>query len=132
MTIKIGTIVGARRWPNASAHPDCWEIPWRGELLATDDPRAWANTIAFPTENPDPEAVKKHVAWCNAQGLVNTVPVLWNFGEKGLVVHWSRPGDLRPYGEDYLDWINARARTKQAFCKTERSKTGVSTPFSLA
>jgi hypothetical protein len=28
----------------------------RGTLLALDDPRAWAGTIAFPDANPDPEA----------------------------------------------------------------------------
>lgn len=46
--MKPGTQVGAERWPYDHAHPDCWQRPLAGEVLEVTDPRAWANTIAFP------------------------------------------------------------------------------------
>lgn len=100
----IGARVGAHRWPYSAAHPDCWLKPYAGEVLADDDPRAWAGTIAFPTDDPDPVKVCDHVAWCKSQGLLSDVqPVLWEFGR----VHWEK--SLIDYGADYAEWFQARS-----------------------
>lgn len=58
-----------------------------GTLLAMDDPRAWAGSLAFPTATPDPELVKAHVARCVARGMLRGIerPVLWDFGK----VYWD-------------------------------------------
>jgi len=44
--LPVGAEVGAQRWPYHAAHPDCWWRPWKGVVLALDDPRAWSRTIA--------------------------------------------------------------------------------------
>lgn len=51
----------------------------QGTVLAIDDPKAWAGSLAFPSDNPDPEAVKQHVAKCLEQGFFKDgrLPVLW-------------------------------------------------------
>ena len=68
--VKVGDRVGAGRWPYSHAHPDCWGKPWAGVVLSETDPRAWANTLAFPVSSPDPAAVKEHVAECKSMGSV--------------------------------------------------------------
>lgn len=102
----IGSEVGAGRWPMKAAHPGCWGKPWKGILLAVDDPRAWAGTLAFPSATPDPVAVKAHVAWCRSQGLLrgDRVSVLWDFGSHGFQNHWERTEAVRPYAEDLAAW----------------------------
>lgn len=62
-----------------------------GTVLAKDDPRAWAGSLAFPCDAPDPVAVAAHVARCEAEGLLSDgkLPVLWDFG----TLYWDR--DLR-------------------------------------
>lgn len=107
----VGTIVGARRWRYASAHPDCWGTPWSGVVLALNDPRVWSGNLALSTQ----EKIDVHIAWCKEHGLLtNTVPVLWDFGDEQVVYFQSTVGgtrchDLRPYAEDYLDWQSSRA-----------------------
>jgi hypothetical protein len=88
-----------QRWPLSAAHPDCWGLPWKGTVLAPDDPRAWAGTLAFPRGEPEPEAVRAHLA--RHPGLaVRSVPVLWEFGQ----VDWERREALRPYLQDVAAW----------------------------
>ena len=120
--LPVGTEAGARRWPYHGAHDDCWGKPWKGVVLASDDPRAWRGTIAFPGELGDPpaEKVRAHVAWCHEQGLLSDVPVAWEFGK----VYWERWADgpdsygVRPYGEDLVNWQralwNARLAVRRA------------------
>ena len=82
--------------------------PWAGVLFDVIDPRAWANTIAFPEERPSALAVACHVARCQHEGLLDDrVPVLWDFGDYQRVM-WERPRILRPYREDVAAWRVAR------------------------
>lgn len=63
-----------------------------GTILAHTDPRAWAHTIKFPTEHPDPQAVIQHVQQCYTHHLLqDTVPVLWDSGE----CYWHKPTALK-------------------------------------
>lgn len=108
-TIKVGDVVGAERWPYSAAHPDCWQQPWSGMVLAVNDPRAWTNTLRF-LGTPPQEAVDAHVARCQSQGLLqNDVPVLWDFGPHGTKVWWEPITSLRPYDQDAEAWRLARA-----------------------
>lgn len=100
--IKTGDKVGAHRWPGDGGKP------WAGILLDKDDPRAWAKTIAFPTERPNREKVKAHVAKIIAQGLLSdVVPVLWDFGDCKRV-WWETLKNLRPYADDLAEWEKSR------------------------
>ena len=64
---------------------------YKGQVLSELDPRAWANTLAFPTATPNPEAVKEHVTRCQRLEATHypdtrpRVPVLWDFGR----VYWE-------------------------------------------
>lgn len=110
--MKPGDVVGAQRWPYSAAHPDCWQPPWKGVVLDIEDPRAWANTLAFPADAPDPQAVRAHVAYCRANipnAFARTVPVIWDFGQHGKKCHWEVVSGLRLYAEDYLDWLHKRS-----------------------
>ena len=67
---------------------------WVGQVLAKDDPKAWAHTLAFyGQDNPDPIKVKAHVEQCESCGLSfeNDTPVAWEFGR----VYWEKTEDLR-------------------------------------
>lgn len=67
-----------------------------GELLAVDDPRAWAGTIAFPFPGlPDAELVRAHVV---RHGIPNDdkLPVLWHSFPEPRVYWDSR---LSPWSE---------------------------------
>ncbi len=112
--LKKGDAVGAQRWPGSSNHPDCWGPPWKGQVLEETDPRAWANTLAFPVASPDPDKVAAHVAQCRTQGMVFWVPVLWDFGTEQRC-YWTRPEDLRSYAEDYLHWIQEREKSRKTW-----------------
>lgn len=106
MSPAIGTEVGGRRWPYHAAHPDAWGKPWKGVLLAVDDPRAWADTMAFPgPKAPTKAAVREHLARVPA---IARVPVLWDFGDESLV-YWESAASLRPYAEDLAAWRAERA-----------------------
>ncbi|HIH2751716.1 TPA: hypothetical protein ACYLN4_007566 [Burkholderia lata] len=101
----VGTIVGARRWPYVGNHPGCWGTPWKGEVLALNDQRAWAKNVTLSTQ----QKIDAHVAWCDKQGLFeDSVPVLWDFGDE-KIVYFQTASNLWPYAVDYLDWQAARA-----------------------
>jgi hypothetical protein len=107
------SVVGARRWPKCLLHPDCWERPLQGTVLAIDDPRAWAGTTAFPSDEPNPLAVRNHVLKCRERGtLGGDLPVLW-VTDKGPVVRWQSTFGLhclKTYDEDLNEWFMERAR----------------------
>lgn len=110
MDLQIGDEVGARRWPYASAHPDCWGRPWKGILLAAHDPRAWVRSVVFPTDTPDPAAVRAHVRRFPRLGR-DTVPVLWDFGDE-QIVYWEDRASLRLYAADVVAWEAALAAAR--------------------
>jgi hypothetical protein len=96
-TFLVGDRVGAGRIPYHGAHPTCGKRPWAGTVLAIDDPKAWAGSIAFPTRRPRQADVTAHVRQCQEQGLLgDKIPVLWDFGK----VYWERPSVLRTVAED--------------------------------
>jgi hypothetical protein len=59
----------------------------RGVVIAMNDPRAWAGSIAFPTATPNQTEVSAHVKRCQDRGdlLSDYQPVLWDFGK----VYWD-------------------------------------------
>lgn len=117
--IRVGAEVGARRWPNDTEYPGNWGSPWKGQVLDRKDPRAWAETIAFPVANPDPAAVAVHVDRLMATCGVTRVPVLWDFN--GLSkVYWEHAERLRSYAEDYTAWLQARERAFDRIEKQEK------------
>jgi hypothetical protein len=57
----------------------------QGIVLALDDPVVWANTGVFPMDEPDPEAVRRHVALCQENGLFDDlVAAQWFTGRIAL------------------------------------------------
>ncbi len=57
-----------------------------GIVLAMDDVRAWAGTLAFPDPSPDPVAIAAHIArHAMVLSAERSVPVLYPFG-----VRWDR------------------------------------------
>ena len=62
-----------------------------GKVLALDDPRAWANSIAFPQDRPNRRAVKEHLLRHPTVG-VKSIPVLYKFG-----VQWDSRDCLSPF-----------------------------------
>jgi len=97
----VGTRVGAQRWPLCGAHPDAWEPPHVGTLLALDDPDAWPGLAPWAT----PADLPAHVARLQAEGLLTMhVPVRWDFGQ----VHWERWDQLTTPERDRHNWGVAR------------------------
>lgn len=109
--MKVGTKVGAKRWAYSAAHPDCWLKPWAGVVLAKDDPRAWADTLAF-RGTPTQEQVRAHIAAIGPGGLASVTPVLWDFGPHGQKVYWETTAGLRPYADDVAEWADARVERR--------------------
>lgn len=107
--MNVGTRVGAERWPYSAAHPDCWGQPWAGVVLAKDDPRAWADTLAF-RGTPTVEQVREHLA--RVGGIPSFVPVLWEFGPDGSRCYWEPVASLRTYAEDVAEWKAAKTAAK--------------------
>lgn len=106
---RTGTLVGAGRWPNQSAHPNLWQKPVSGQVLDFCDVRAWANTIHFPVDNPHAGDVMGVALKLRAEGaLSGLVPVVWDFGTHRSVL-WERELALRPYEEDVVLWRAAKA-----------------------
>lgn len=108
--IKTWMVVGAQRWPYHAAHPECWLQPWKGVVLDRDDPRAWAESVAFPTKRPNRQQVKAHVA--AHPTLANKLPVLWNFGTYKKIF-WESVENLRSYEGDVAAWEADRALALQ-------------------
>lgn len=113
----VGMVCGASRWPNSSNHPDCWGTPWKGRVLAINDPRAWEGTVAFGPRLPTQEEVDEHIRRVKAvfsspsvpgdgDPFAGAVPVLWEFGE----VQWDKVTSIRPYVDDLADWEQQRKR----------------------
>jgi hypothetical protein len=108
--IAVGDQVGSGRIPYGHAHPDCWQTPWTGTLLAIDDVEAWAGSLAFPEAEPEQLEVSAHVRWCLGQGLLqNKVPVKWGFGK----VMWERPETLRTVEADLAAFESAREAARR-------------------
>lgn len=62
--------------------------PWlhqahRGATISFDDPRAWSDTLAFPSRTPSQREVQEHLAGLALRGIFlgqKSVPVAWDFG----------------------------------------------------
>jgi hypothetical protein len=118
-----GTLVGARRWPYSHAHPDCWQEPYTGILLALDDPRGWSFTLFSPGGEPPPEELEHHVRSCLAEGpLADVVPVLWDFREHGRRVHWEPLSMVMPAEVDRASWQRARERQWRQLARQRRAR----------
>ena len=124
-TPKPGDLVGAGRWPLSGAHPDLWESPHSGRVLERNDPRAWANTLAFPHHEPSQEEVDAHLArlalrkqaenlgWMKRSETAEpegTLPVAWEFASGK--VYWEPAARLRPFDEDLEAWEIARKKAR--------------------
>lgn len=116
-----GDEVGAKRWPFHKHHVAAWRQPRRGKLLAMNDPRAWANSLAFPGRTPSQEEVNAHLEHCRQRGnnLSNQAPVLWFF-ETREKVHWEEYDKLVHYLEDYDLWYKERQEALHKLRRKER------------
>lgn len=103
MNLPVGTLVSTNyRWPMSGSHPDCWELPHLGEVLAVNDPRAWANTLAFSGGTPSQEQVDHHLAKLAERGItIKDTPVKYPFG-----VMWDT--NVGPYEKVRKAWEQAR------------------------
>lgn len=113
----VGMECGASRWPSFGNHPDCWGTPWKGVVLAINNPLAWEGTNAFGDGVPSQAEVDAHIerifemyaALTLLKGkspFAEKVPVLWEFGK----VLWDSVESVRSYAEDLADWQRERAR----------------------
>lgn len=111
--MEKGTKVGARRWPNHGAHPECWGRPHAGIVLASNDPRAWQGTLAFGDRLPTKDEVDRHLAWieANVPNRQPSVPVLWDFNGQ-LVAYWEKVESLQPYALDLEQWMQSRSQAR--------------------
>jgi len=106
---KTGTLVGAGRWPNQTAHPNQWHKPLRGQVIDFCDVRAWANSIHFPEDTPHAGEVMGAALKLREEGKLNGLtPVLWDFGTHWRVL-WEKDAALRTYEDDVVLWRAARA-----------------------
>ena len=122
---KKGQAVGGSRWAYDHAHSDCWLAPWRGVVLAIDDPRAWVNSMvkAKVYGKPTRAEIRAHIThleqlWRDcppAKGsppiFASTVIVLWDFGDEKKIMHESAES-LRPFAADVAAWEAARAEKR--------------------
>ena len=116
----IGWIVGAKRWPSHGSHPGTWGQPWKGKVLAIDDPLAWKNKFAFPNRTPTQNEATSHVRQLMSRGLVSkSVPVLWYFDEP--TVHWETVDNLRSYEDDVAAWEEERSYRLALWGRTKKS-----------
>lgn len=118
--INPGTIVGAGRWPQPlhASMP-----PWKGVVLAHEDPLAWEGTIAF-SGRPSREAVRKHLALLESRSLSprDEVPVLWDFGKESRV-YWEPLAKVRPYEQDVALWrMRVQAERSMLYERCSRSE----------
>ena len=118
-----GLRVGAGRWPYVSCHPDAWQRPWAGVVLARDDPLAWTDTIAF-SGRPTRKQVRDHLMDLErrARGL-DDIPVLWDFADVRSV-RWESATRLVSVAEDVMRWETARAKARADEERTGRLRDG--------
>jgi len=101
----IGAEVAAEyRRPSVDVGAHAAGKPWKGVVLAHDDPVAWQGSIAFSVR-PSVSAIRAHLVRCYSEGLLwDEVPVLWHFAD-GQRLHWERVIHLRPYDVATADWM---------------------------
>lgn len=120
----VGWVVGNKRWPMCSAHPDCWQTPWKGKVLSIASPEAWTNSIAFPNHKPTEEETTAHVRQLINSGFIpSSVPVLWSFeGDDKQRVSWELVDNLRSYEADVAEWEAARSthHSLRIFCSLKK------------
>lgn len=118
-----GAFVGCDyRWPFDHGHPDNWVRPHEGTILWLDDPRAWAGSLAFPSDSPEQSLVTQHVQRCLDRGLLNDgrVPVLYKSTiDDHQFVRWDSISSLRPYTETLKVWGNARRERRREFAERQ-------------
>jgi hypothetical protein len=103
------------RWPYDAAHPDCWQEPWKGILLAPNDPRAWQNTVRFPGRLPEQAEVDQHLADLHQRDTpLTAVPVLYDFDGEASV-QWETPDKVVPYHQCLLHWRVVRAVKRDTY-----------------
>ena len=120
--LKVGSWVGAGRWPNRNAHPDHWSKPVRGQVLDFCDVRAWANSIHFPEDVPHAGDVMGVALKLQTEGRLNGLtPVCWEFDTHRRVL-WEKTSGLRPYEDDVLLWKAARALRRDEIEHPRRRK----------
>jgi hypothetical protein len=111
-TPKPGDAVGAGRWPLSSAHPDVWERPHSGVILAKNSPRAWEDILVPGL--PSQEEVDQHLATLALRRATSEdVPVAWSFASGK--VYWEPVKNLRSYVEDVAAWEEAREKARVAY-----------------
>jgi hypothetical protein len=87
---------------------DATGVVHAGTVLAIDDPRAWAGTLAFfGPEFPDARKVRAHVERCIAefQDFCDKVPVFWSFG----TIYWEPARALVPFGSSAQEFSCGKA-----------------------
>ena len=106
---KVGSLVGAGRWPNQHAHPDLWHRPIAGQVIDFCDVRAWANSIYFPSDNPHAGDVMGLALKLREQGVLEGLtPVYWDFLTHQRVM-WEKTSALRSYADDLSLWRACKA-----------------------
>lgn len=85
---EIAAVVGHLEFPPNTLVCCSYRAGHKGKVIAIDDPRAWANTAAFPEDKPSRAAVKAHVKNHPHLGT-KELPVLYPFG-----VRWDSIASL--------------------------------------
>lgn len=120
---RVGSWVGASRWPNRAAHPSQWGKPIGGQILEIESPAAWAGTPDFPVSLPDSAQVMDHVMALRKAGKLDGVlPVMWEYGDGHRVIRWERASSLRPYSEDIQLWNAAKRMRLDELAHPRRKK----------
>lgn len=114
MAVRVGDMVGARRWPRSTCHTSSWGRPHQGQVLDVRDPRAWSGTLAFGG-TPTQGEVDLYVDRMECDGGIVRTPVLWRFGHF-CMVSWEVPERLVPYAQDFLAWVAAKAKQEEQAC----------------
>ena len=126
---RVGSWVGASRWPNRAAMPDLWGRPIGGQVMDVMAPQAWANTPLFPTGQPDGALVMNHVLDLRKEGLLEgVVPVMWDF-QGSRQIKWEMVEKLRPYSDDIHLWNATRAMRRDELAHPRRRKPREITEF---
>lgn len=92
--LPVGTKVHCtyRHYRKDSCQP--WmEHTHEGVVIADNDPRIWADTLAF-RGMPTQEQVNNHLTWCKDNGLdfEDETPIAWNYGK----FQWDRTDAVFP------------------------------------